>query len=74
MSALAKRVHTEIQREGLVWKEEFQLLDVAFGVKKLRVGCVVEDEKVSVEEDIIEAIQAWENDVQSVDIHTFNKI
>ena len=70
--ALAKKV-LSIERDGLFWKTEYQLKDVAFGVKKILIGLVVEDDKVSVD-DIIDEIQAWEDDVQSVDIAAFNKI
>jgi len=70
--ALAKKI-LQIERDGLFWKTEYQLKDVAFGVKKIVIGLVVEDEKVSVD-DIIEEIQSWEDEVQSVDILAFNKI
>ncbi len=70
--ALAKKILT-IEKDGLFWKSEYQLKDVAFGVKKIVIGMVVEDDKVSVD-DIIDEIQAWEDDVQSVDIVCFNKI
>lgn len=70
--ALAKKILT-IQRDGLFWKTEYQLKDVAFGVKKILIGLVVEDEKVSID-DIIDEIQSWEEEVQSVDIAAFNKI
>jgi len=73
LDVLAKKVIREIVKEGLVWKTEYQLLDVAFGIKKIRIGCVVEDEKVSVD-DLIDDIQAWEEEVQSVDIVSFNKL
>ena len=72
LDALAKRI-LAIEKEGLMWKTEYKLADVAFGVKKLVVGLVVEDEKVSVD-DIIDELQNWEDDVQSVDIVSFNKI
>jgi elongation factor 1-beta len=70
--ALAQKVLT-IQRDGLFWKTEYQLRDVAFGVKKIVIGVVVEDEKVSID-DIVEEIESWEEEVQSVDIAAFNKI
>lgn len=70
--ALAKRI-LEITKDGLFWKTEYKLQDVAFGVKKIVIGMVVEDEKVSVD-DIIDEIQSWEDDVQSVDIAAFNKL
>ena len=59
--------------DGLQWKEEYKLQEVAFGVKKIIIGMVVEDEKVSVD-DIIDKLLAWEEEVQSVDILSFNKL
>jgi len=72
LDALAAKV-LAITRDGLVWKTEYKLNDVAFGVKKITIGCVVEDEKVSID-DIIEEVESWEDDVQSVDIVSFNKL
>lgn len=71
--ALAKRILSEITPEGLLWKTEYKTPVVAFNMKKLVMGCVVEDEKVSID-DVIEKIQAWEDVVQSVDIDSFDKI
>jgi len=70
--ALAKRI-IQIEKDGLFWKTEYQLKDVAFGVKKIVIGLVVEDAKVSVD-DIVDELESWEDDVQSVDIAAFNKI
>jgi elongation factor 1-beta len=72
LEALGQRV-LEITMDGLFWKTEFKLNDVAYGVKKITIGCVIEDEKVSTE-DIIAEIESWEDDVQSVDIVSFNKL
>ena len=36
----------EISLDGLVWGSS-KLIDVAYGVKKLQIGCVIEDEKVA---------------------------
>jgi elongation factor 1-beta len=44
LKALEKSVRS-IEMEGLVWGSS-KLLPVAFGVKKLQIQCVVEDEKV----------------------------
>ena len=46
--------------EGLVWKTEFKLEPVAFGIKKIVIGCVVEDEKCPMD-DITEAIEAFDD-------------
>jgi elongation factor 1-beta len=72
LGALAERV-IAITKPGLVWKTEFQLNDVAYGVKKITIGCVIQDDIVSTE-DIIEEVESWEDDVQSVDIAAFNKL
>ena len=73
LDALAKKILDEIKMEGLLWKTEFKKEPVAFGIFKLVIGCTVEDEKVSVD-DLIDKIQAFEDNVQSVDIVAFNKV
>ena len=60
--------------DGLIWNKDFKLEPVAFGMKKLRLGCVVEDEKVFSFEDISDQITAWEDEVQSVDIFQMQKV
>jgi translation elongation factor EF-1beta len=59
--------------DGLVWNNEAKILPVAFGMKKLQIGCVVEDSKVSVD-DIYEKIESWEDVVQSIDTVMFQKL
>ncbi len=71
--ALAKKILGEIQMDGLLWKTEYKTPVVAFNMKKLVMGCVVEDDKVSID-DVIEIITSWEDVVQSVDIDSFDKI
>nr|CCA18813.1 EF1 guanine nucleotide exchange domaincontaining protein putative [Albugo laibachii Nc14] len=59
--------------EGLSWGEGHKLVDVAFGIKKLLVQCVIIDDMVALD-DITDAIEKFEGDVQSVDVATMNKI
>lgn len=59
--------------DGLFWKTEYKKAPIAYGVEKLIIGCVIEDEKVSAD-DLQEKIEAFEDLVQSVDIAAFNKI
>ena len=73
LDALGKKICEEIVMDGLVWKTEFKKEPVAFGVYKIVIGCVVEDDKVSVD-DLQEKIEAFEDEVQSVDIAAFNKL
>lgn len=61
-----------IEMEGLLWGAS-KLVPLAYGIKKLQISCVVEDDKVSIDE-LTEKIQENEDFVQSVDIAAFNKI
>lgn len=71
MKEMENKVRT-IQMDGLVWGAS-KLVPVGYGIHKLQIMCVVEDEKVSVDL-LVEEIQAFEDFVQSVDIAAFNKI
>uniref|UniRef100_A0A6B2EB09 Putative elongation factor-1 betadelta n=1 Tax=Phlebotomus kandelakii TaxID=1109342 RepID=A0A6B2EB09_9DIPT len=62
----------QIEMEGLLWGAS-KLVPLAYGIHKLQVSCVVEDEKVSVDL-LTEEIEKIEDLVQSVDIAAFNKI
>lgn len=62
----------QIEVEGLVWNAEPKIVPVAFGMNKLQVGCVVEDDKVSMDE-LFEKIEEWE-EVQSTDTVSFQKL
>jgi len=59
--------------DGLLWKTEYKKEPIAYGVEKLIVGCVIEDDKVPVD-DLQEKMESFEDEVQSVDIKAFNKI
>ncbi|XP_066140108.1 elongation factor 1-beta' [Euwallacea fornicatus] len=61
-----------ISMEGLLWGAS-KLVPVGYGIDKLQIMCVVEDEKVSIDE-LTEKIQEFEDFVQSVDVAAFNKI
>jgi len=61
-----------IEMDGLLWGSS-KLVPLAYTIKKLQISCVVEDDKVSVD-DLEEKITAFEEFVQSVDIAAFNKI
>jgi translation elongation factor EF-1beta len=55
-----------IEQDGLVWGGG-KLVAVGFGIKKLQINCVVEDDKVSMEE-LQETIEGFEDYVQSSDV------
>ena len=58
--------------EGLVWGAS-KKVDVAYGIQKLQIGCVVVDDLVMTD-DVQEAIEAFDELVQSVDIASFQKL
>ncbi|XP_069076985.1 elongation factor 1-delta isoform X2 [Pleurodeles waltl] len=71
MAKLEECVRT-VQMDGLLWGSS-KLVPVGYGIKKLQIQCVVEDDKVGT--DILEEeITKFEDYVQSVDIAAFNKI
>jgi glutathione S-transferase/translation elongation factor EF-1beta len=65
LDALYKRIKDEIVMDGLLWGLDMKKVPVAFGIFKLIVACVVEDEKVSVD-DVQEKIESFEDMVNSV--------
>jgi len=71
MNEVAAKIKREVVMESLQWGD-YELIPVAYGIKKLRIICVIEDDKVMLD-DLIEAIEALE-EVQSVDVDAFNKL
>ncbi|XP_055534969.1 probable elongation factor 1-beta [Wyeomyia smithii] len=71
MKAMETSVRS-IEMDGLLWGAA-KLVPVGYGINKLQICCVIEDDKVSVDE-LQEKIQEFEDFVQSVDIAAFNKI
>ncbi|KAI1804075.1 putative elongation factor 1-beta [Daldinia bambusicola] len=71
MAALEAAVRG-IEKDGLVWGLS-KLVPVGFGIKKLQISLVVEDEKVSLS-DLEEEIQGFEDYVQSTDVAAMQKL
>jgi elongation factor 1-beta len=61
-----------VEMDGLVWGAH-KLVPVGFGIKKLQINLVVEDEKVSLEE-LQQKIEEDEDHVQSTDIAAMQKL
>ncbi|KAF2120476.1 elongation factor 1 beta subunit [Lophiotrema nucula] len=61
-----------IEKDGLVWGAS-KLVAVGFGIKKLQINLVVEDEKISTN-DLQEEIESDEDHVQSTDIVAMQKL
>merc|ERR1712117_335109 len=73
LDALAAKIKSEIAMDGLVWGQKHEKKPLAFGIFKLVITAVVEDEKVSTD-DLTEKIEEYDDEVQSVDIAAFNKL
>jgi elongation factor 1-beta len=58
--------------EGLIWGAN-KFVAVGYGIRKLQITCVIEDDKVGVD-DLSDQITALEDYVQSVDVAAFNKL
>jgi elongation factor 1-beta len=72
LEALAKKLKS-IEKDGLIWGAH-KLVPIAFGVKKLQLMIVIEDDKVSSDdiEDMI--VNDHEEEIQSMDIVAWNKV
>merc|ERR1712180_116880 len=71
MAKMEECVRT-IKCDGLLWGES-KLVPLAFGIKKLQISAVIEDDKVSTDW-LDEEITKFTDLVQSMDIAKFNKI
>ena len=65
MKALEQEVRS-ISKDGLVWGAS-KLVPVGFGIKKLQINLVIEDDKVGLQ-DLQDEIEGFEEFVQSSDI------
>lgn len=61
-----------IEMEGLSWGGH-KFIPIGFGIKKLQINCVVEDDKVSLD-DLQQSIEDFEDHVQSTDIAAMQKL
>lgn len=71
MAALEASVRA-IEKDGLVWGAG-KLVPVGFGIRKLQINLVIEDEKISLS-DLEEEIQTIEEYVQSTDVAAMQKL
>ena len=69
---LVNKIH-KIEKEGLYWKKEYKLEEIAFGIKKIILTLIVDDDKISIDE-LIDQIESWENEIHSVDILSFKEL
>ena len=72
LKALFEKIRaTEVK--GCKWGETCNIKPLAFGINFLEISCVIEDDVCS-EDDVIDAIMQFEDEVQSTEIVSFNKI
>jgi len=67
---LWKKVITEVKQDGLKWGEGCNLMEVAYGIKKICTTFVMGVNNSS--DDVVDAILAMEDDVQSVEVVSMN--
>jgi elongation factor 1-beta len=61
-----------ITKDGLVWGGS-KLVAVGFGIKKLQINIVIEDDKIGLD-DLQQEIEEFEDFVQSTDIAAMQKL
>eukprot|EP00545_Synedropsis_sp_CCMP1620_P010076 CAMPEP_0119012502 /NCGR_PEP_ID=MMETSP1176-20130426/6828_1 /TAXON_ID=265551 /ORGANISM="Synedropsis recta cf, Strain CCMP1620" /LENGTH=181 /DNA_ID=CAMNT_0006965479 /DNA_START=73 /DNA_END=618 /DNA_ORIENTATION=+ len=67
---LWKKITKTVVQDGLKWGENCNLVDVAFGIKKIQTQFVMGVNNSS--DEVQEAIEALEDEVQSVEILSMN--
>jgi len=70
LMVLWKKITQTVTQEGLKWGEGCNLADVAFGIKKIQTTFTMGVNNSS--DDVVEAIQAMEDEVQSVEVTSMN--
>ena len=63
LDKLGKRICEEIKQDGLFWKTEPKKEPALFGVFKIVIDMVIEDEKVSVDDLIEKMCEHFEDDI-----------
>ncbi|KAL7952641.1 hypothetical protein V8C34DRAFT_309859 [Trichoderma compactum] len=61
-----------IKKDGLLWGQS-KLVAIGFGIKKLQINLVVEDDKVS-NDELQEQVQDFEDYIQSSDVLAMQKL
>ena len=74
LDTLAQKILNEVTMEGLEWNASYLIKDIAFGMKKLSLtGFYKKNGSIKLE-DIIEQINSYKDEVQSVDVIEVIKI
>merc|ERR1712232_86079 len=70
LMVLHKKITQTVIQDGLKWGENCNLADVAFGIKKIQCTFTMGVNNSS--DDVVEAIEAMEDEVQSCEVMTMN--
>jgi elongation factor 1-beta len=70
LMVLWKKITQTVVQDGLKWGEGCTLADVAFGIKKIQTTFTMGVNNSS--DDVVDAIQAMEDEVQSVEVTSMN--
>jgi len=70
LMVLWKKITTEVTQDGLKWGESCTLADVAYGIKKIQCTFTMGVNNSS--DDVVEAIEAYEDEVQSCEVTSMN--
>ena len=75
LEALAQKLKATTLDGIVCWGEEHKFLPVAFGIKKLRISMIVEDDKLC-QDDLEDHINAdgRDDEIQSIDLYTMSKV
>ena len=71
LQALFKKIQATPVK-GCKWSETCNIEPLAFGISYIQLSCVIEDD-VCCEDDVIEAIEQFDEEVQSTEVASFNK-
>lgn len=72
MKALEESVRS-IEKDGLVWGAS-QLIPIGYGIRKLQINLVIEDDKVTDLDGLRDELCEFEDYVQSADIAAMQKL
>ena len=72
LMAVAQKIFENKVMEGLLWQKQYKIIPIAFGINKLQLVCIIEDDLVSVD-SLVGSIEEME-EVQSVDILCVGKV
>ena len=68
---LAKKIIKLIKRKDIIWSEKYEINENAFKIKRLIMGMNIGND--SSVQDVIDQLETWEDEIQSVDFVLFSQ-